>query len=111
MPSCRAAETDTEEYSEITEAEINAQPLITDYMGQFEHDQQWNEDSMGDTGEVFGEYTPFNWVEFSEDPEHVCKHEFFRKFNAPMKQVHDFFMDWKNIPPAFDLIDTVRYRT
>lgn len=107
---CKAADTDQQGFKEITEEEVNARPLVTDYMGQFEHDLQWDVDEMGDS-EPFGEYTPYNFIEYSEDDAHVCKHEYFRTINAPMQEVHDWFMDWRNIPPAFDLIDTVRFTT
>ena len=75
---------------------------------RFQHDLQWDVDKMGES-EPFGEYTPYNFIYYSEDDEHVCQHEYFRTINAPMQEVHDWFMDWKNIPPAFDLIDTVRF--
>jgi hypothetical protein len=86
---------------------MDARPLVTDYMGQFQHDLQWDVDEFGDS-EPFGEYTPYNFIEYSEDDEHLCQHEYSRTINAPMKDVYDWFLDWRNIPPAFDLIDTVR---
>jgi len=90
------------------EDKIEEGPLLLDYMSQMEHDTKFEDSPVGEAGEVFGEYTPFSFITYAEEKENWCRHEFSRLIDAPMKEVSEFFEEWNNIPPAFDLIDTVR---
>lgn len=109
---CMAAGTDTEvagtDLGDVAgDDKIPEGPLLLDYMSQMEHDAQFEDSPVGEAGEVFGEYTPFSFITYAEDRENWCTHEFSRLINAPMQEVAAFFEEWNNLPPAFDLIDTV----
>ena len=92
---------------DIAKDEIPEEPLLLDYMSQMEHDTKYDDSPVGEAGEVFGEYTPFSFITYAEEKENWCSHELTRVINAPVEKVSEFFEEWNNIPPAFDLIDTV----
>eukprot|EP00892_Ulva_mutabilis_P009236 jgi/Ulvmu1/6685/UM030_0016.1 len=112
---CKAAGTNMQEAAtdfvkqQLAENEdkVEEGPLFLDYMSQMEHDTKFEDSPFSEAGEAFGEYTPFSFITYAEDPENFCAHEFSRLINAPVQEVSAFFEEWNNLPPAFDLIDTI----
>jgi hypothetical protein len=91
-----------------TLATNDAEPLVLDAYAQWAHDRTLSESHIPDNGQIYGEYTPFTFVKYSDEEEDHCAHELVTVVDASVDECFDFFNDWKNIPPCFDLIDTVR---